>query len=189
MGKDFQIRLAKKEDAAAILEIYTPYIINTTVTFEYRVPSLEEFTLRIESTLKKFPYLVAERRDGVILGYCYANAFRSRAAYDWDVETSIYVDMRHKHEGIGTALYEILEMILKLQNIVTIYACITSPNPVSEQFHIRMGYQTAGIFKNSGYKFGEWRDIRWMQKTVNPYVTEPTPVVPFPEIDVTNLLG
>lgn len=188
MEKDFEIRLAAKDDAAAILDIYAPYITDTTVTFECRVPSLEEFTLRVESTLKKFPYLVAVGKDGVILGYCYASPFRSRSAYDWDVETSIYVDMHHKHEGIGTALYQTIEKLLKLQNIVTMYACITSPNPVSERFHAGMGYQTAGIFKNSGYKFGKWRDICWMQKTINPYVTEPEPVIAFPEIDVTGIL-
>ena len=187
MENNIRIRPAVKEDAAAILKIYTPYITDTTVTFECRVPSLEEFTLRVESTLQKFPYLAAQRKDGVILGYCYVSPFRSRAAYDWDVEISIYVDMHHKHEGIGSALYQTMEQMLRRQNIVTIYACITSPNPVSEQFHTRMGYQTIGVFQNSGYKFGEWRNIKWMQKTINPYITEPQPVIPFPEVNVTGI--
>ena len=100
-----QIRVATKEDAEALLAIYAPYVEKTAITFEYEVPSIEEFRCRIQETLKKYPYLVAEK-NGKIVGYAYAGAFHARPAYDWAVETSIYVSELQKGEGIGKALYK-----------------------------------------------------------------------------------
>ena len=88
------IRTATANDAEAILNIYAYYVENTAITFEYDVPTLEEFTQRIENTLKKYPYLVAEK-DGEILGYAYAGVFKDRAAYDWSAETTIYLKDRY----------------------------------------------------------------------------------------------
>ena len=87
---EIKIRPATEADAAEILSIYAPYITDTAITFEYDVPTLEEFTGRIRHTLKKYPYLVAVR-DSEIIGYAYAGAFYGRAAYDWSAETTIYV--------------------------------------------------------------------------------------------------
>ena len=105
-----QIRVATKEDAEALLAIYAPYVEKTAITFEYEVPSIEEFRCRIQETLKKYPYLVAEK-NGKIVGYAYAGAFHARPAYDWAVETSIYVSELQKGEGIGKALYKALSLI------------------------------------------------------------------------------
>ena len=116
------IRVATEADAEEILAIYAKYIEQTAITFEYVVPSIEEFRGRIRHTLERFPYLAAEK-DGKIAGYAYVSPFKERAAYDWSVETSIYVDMEQKRSGIGRRLYEELENILKQQGILNVNAC------------------------------------------------------------------
>ena len=106
------LRTARPSDAARLVEIYAPYVTDTAITFEYEVPSVEEFRGRIEKTLEKYPYIVAEQ-NGRILGYAYASAFARRAAYNWSVELSIYLDMEIRRQGIGGRLYKALEEILK----------------------------------------------------------------------------
>ena len=90
------------------------------------MPDIEEFMNRIKNTKKTYPYLVAEYQ-GEILGYAYAGAFKERAAYDWAVETSIYVRQNQKRMGVGSLLYEKLEEILKRQGILNVNACIAYP--------------------------------------------------------------
>ena len=103
-----RIRRATENDAEALLKIYAPYVEHTAITFEYEVPSVEEFRSRIRHTLEKYPYLVAEE-DGELLGYAYVGPFHDRPAYDWAVETSIYVDERNIHKGVGGKLHDALE--------------------------------------------------------------------------------
>ena len=117
------IRIATEADAAALLQIYAPYVENTAITFEYEVPTEQEFAKRIKHTLEKYPYIVA-LEDKKIVGYAYAGPFKERAAYDWDVETSIYVDMEYKRNGIGRLLYEKLEQLLCEQRILNVNACL-----------------------------------------------------------------
>ena len=117
------IRNATIEDAERLLEIYAYYVKDTAITFEYDVPSLEEFRNRIAGTLKKYPYLVLED-DGIIQGYAYAGAFVGRAAYDRSCEMTIYLDHSSKGRGYGRALYEALEQALKDMGILNLYACI-----------------------------------------------------------------
>ena len=102
------IRIATAEDAKELLSIYKYYVENTTITFEYDTPTIEEFKNRIKNTLVKYPYIVAEK-DNKIYGYAYASAFKERRAYDWAVETSIYVDVDSSKQGIGRLLYNELE--------------------------------------------------------------------------------
>ena len=175
------IRIAQTQDANDLLNIYAPYVENTAITFEYEVPTIKEFTARIENTLQKYPYLVAVEED-VILGYAYASAFKSRAAYDWSVETSIYVKSGHGHQGIGSALYRSLESVLEKQNIYNLCACIAYPNPESIAFHESFGYKTVAHFHASGYKHGNWYDMIWMEKEVCPHAPLPRAFVPFPEL-------
>ena len=177
------IRLATLKDAPALLKIYAPYVEQTPITFEYEVPDVEEFTSRMESVLEKYPYLVAEN-NGEILGYAYASAFKTRAAYSWSVETSIYVKMGVEHSGIGTLLYEKLEACLRRQNICNLCACIAYPNPPSEAFHERFGYRLAAHFNRSGYKQGEWHDMIWMEKELCAHSIPPLPFIPFPELNM-----
>lgn len=175
------IRLAESKDSKRLLSIYSPYVRNTPVTFEYEVPSEEEFAKRIAATLQRYPYFVAEENNR-LLGYAYASAFKQRAAYNWSVETSIYVDREQLGQGIGTALYHMLEKELARQNVINLCACISFPNPGSIAFHEALGYHTAAHFHKSGYKGGKWYDMVWMEKTLNPHSSDPEPFIPFPEL-------
>ena len=166
------VRIAGGEDAEKLLAIYAPYVENTAITFEYEVPSIEEFRERIEHTLSRYPYLVAER-GGEIMGYAYASAFKERAAYAWAVETSIYIRTDAKHLGLGKLLYNALEGALRLQNITNVNACIAHPTVPdeyltlnSEQFHEHLGYSFVGRFTGCAYKFGRWYNMIWMEKII-----------------------
>lgn len=179
---DVVIRSATEEDARALLDIYAPYVSETAITFEYEVPSLKEFTDRIERTLFKYPYLVAEYQ-GEPVGFAYAGPFKGRAAYDWSVETSIYVASGHKKGGIGRRLYETLECMLKEQGILNMNACIAYTEEEDEyltngsvRFHEAMGYELVGHFHQCGYKFGRWYDMVWMEKMIGEHRKEQPPV-------------
>ncbi len=170
------IRSAQREDARRLLEIYAYYVENTAITFEYEVPSLEEFAERIESTLQRYPYLVLEE-DGRILGYAYAGVFKNRAAYDRSCEISIYLDHEAKGQGFGRVLFEALEAELKDRGFLNLYACIAYPivedvylTKNSALFHQHMGFVRAGKFHKCAYKFGRWYDMIWMEKFVGDHV-------------------
>lgn len=177
------IRTATPEDAPALLDIYAPYVRDTAITFEYQVPTSEEFADRIRNTLKKYPYLIAEQ-DGELLGYAYASAFKVRAAYGWSVETSVYVKQGEHGRGVGSALYGALEECLRKQHICNLCACITYPNPTSIAFHERFGYRVIAHFHSSGFKLGEWHDIVWMEKGLCPHEIPPKPFLPFSELNL-----
>lgn len=182
MNQNIVIRMAKESDAEALLTIYTPYVLHTAITFEYVVPTIEEFKERIRKTLKKFPYLVAVKEDE-ILGYAYVSPFKERAAYDWAVETSIYIKEECRESGIGTKLYLALEGILKKQNVINLNACIAYPNPGSIRFHERLGYQTVAHFTKCGYKLDAWHDMIWMEKMIGEHIIPPQSVIPVTELN------
>ena len=171
------IRIATPDDASALLALYAPYVQNTTITFEYAVPTLEEFRTRIAHTLHTYPYLVAQD-GGHIIGYAYASEFKARAAYSWAVETSIYVDMQCQRKGCGTALYAKLESYLTQQHVTNVNACITYPNPQSIAFHEKHGYRTVAHFTKCGYKNG-WCDMIWMEKFIAEHGERPKEFIPF----------
>lgn len=175
------IRMANPSDAQALLNIYAPYVINTAITFEYDVPSVEEFASRIAHTLEKYPYLIAEE-GGNILGYAYASPFHDRPAYDWAVETSIYVDQNIKHRGIGRKLHDALESTLREQGILNMNACIAYPPEEDEhldknsvEFHAHMGYRLVGEFYKCGYKFNRWYNMVWMEKLIGEHLSDQKP--------------
>lgn len=164
------IRTASVNDANNLLEIYGYYVEKTAVTFEYDVPTLEEFQNRISHTLEKYPYLVAESQEG-ILGYAYAGRYHPRAAFAWSAEMAIYLKKDIRQKGIGRKLYTRLEEILKEQGVVKTVAHITMPIDEysdfnSRQFHEKMGYRLTGKFENIGYKFGRWYSTIWMDKMI-----------------------
>ena len=181
MNPSLSVRPAVMADAAPLLAIYAPYVLNSAITFEYVVPSQEEFAARIQHTLKRYPYLVAEN-EGELLGYAYASAFKERAAYDWSVETSIYVRQDLHRGGIGKALYLALEEALKSQHIINVNACIAYPNPESIAFHEHLGYKTVAHFTQCGYKHGQWYDMVWMEKMLADHPANPKPVIAFSEL-------
>ncbi len=193
MEKDCKIRVAVPEDAEALLRIYAPYVEKTAITFEYDVPTAREFAGRIEKTLKRYPYLVAEE-DGEILGYACAHAFHERAAYDWAVETTVYVAENAKRRGLGKRLYGALEQALAVQNILNLNACIAYPageDPYltrdSVEFHQRLGYRVVGRFSQCGYKFDRWYDMVWMEKHIGIHTAAQPAVKPFDAAGVSFL--
>lgn len=171
------IRMAVPEDAQEILDIYTPYVTDTAISFEYEVPEPGEFRKRMLDIMKKFPYIVAEEK-GHIIGYCYASPFKGRAAYDWSVETTIYLSREYKGRGVGRKLYGKLEELLMAQHILNLNACITYPHPESIAFHERLGYKRVAHFHKCGYKAGVWYDMIWMEKMLGEHKTAPLPVIP-----------
>lgn len=174
------IREARPEDAKELLAIYKPYVVKTAITFEYEVPTEEEFKNRVVNTLKKYPYLLAVDENHEIIGYTYASAFKTRKAYDWSVETSIYIKEGRHGEGLGKLLYQKLEDILKEMGICNMCACIAYPNPESEAFHEKLGYKTVAHFHQSGFKMGKWYDMIWMEKFIGEHTEEPQDVIPYP---------
>ena len=170
-----RIREAAVDDAARLLEIYAYYVEKTAITFEYDVPSLEEFRGRIAHIKERYPYLVIER-SGVIEGYAYAGVFKDRAAYDRSCEMTIYLEREAVGGGLGRKLYEALEEALRAQGILNLYACIGYPDEADEyldynsaQFHEHLGYRTVGTFHQCGYKFGRWYSMIWMEKMIGEH--------------------
>ena len=170
------------EDAEELLQIYAPYVKETAISFEYEVPSVEEFVDRISLISSRYPYIKVVE-DGKILGYAYAGSFKGRKAYDWSVETTIYVRQDCKRQGVGRKLYETLETSLKSMGVLNMNACIAVPkgdDPYltndSYHFHSRMGFDLVGTFHNSGYKFDSWYDMIWMEKIIGAHTNQQEPV-------------
>ena len=143
--QNIRIRPAEERDIPAMLAVYAPYVEETAVSFEYAVPSPEEFRARLARVQGFYPWLVAEQ-EGRVLGYAYASRFHPRAAYDWSVEVSIYLGRQERGRGLGRQLYETLEAILRAQNVLSAYACIALAETPDEyidhasiRFHERMG--------------------------------------------------
>ncbi len=175
--QDIKIRIGTTGDAGRLLEIYGPYVERTAITFEYEIPSKEEFAMRMEKTLEKYPYLVAER-EGEVLGYAYAGAFHERAAYGWAAETSIYTAWDQRRMGVGRRLHDALETSLKEQGILNMNACVACPwkeedeylTRNSLEFHRHLGYRLVGEFHQCGYKFGRWYNMAWLEKHIGDHV-------------------
>ena len=177
-----QIRLATSKDAEGILAIYAPYIANTSFTFETEVPSLSDFQKRISEYLINWPWLVYEV-DGMIAGYAYGTKYRERTAYQWCVESSIYIHDDFQKHGIGTALYEALIEIFRMQGFRNVYAVINLPNDKSVKFHEACGFSHFASYENVGYKLGKWKTVGWWQIIINEYVMEPPAPVKFSELE------
>ncbi|MGN0633231.1 MAG: GNAT family N-acetyltransferase [Oscillospiraceae bacterium] len=182
-----KIERAYEEDAAKLLEIYAPYVEETAVSFEYKVPSVEEFAERIRTVSSKYPYIKAVDNNGEILGYAYAGAFKGRSAYNWSVETTVYVRNDRRQSGIGRALYECLEKSLQQMGVLNLNACIAFTAEPDEYltndsmlFHQKLGYELVGTFHKCGYKFNKWYDMIWMEKIIGKHGTD-QPCVKFGE--------
>lgn len=177
MYDNIKIRMVEETDAEELLAIYGKYVTDTAITFEYEVPSIEEFRKRIRDIAEKYPYLTAVCGEEIV-GYAYASTFKNRDAYNWAVETSIYVKREIQGKGIGKKLYAALEDILKRQNIINLNACISYPNPDSITFHEKMGYHLVAHFNKCGFKLGTWYDMVWMEKMLGEHMEYPDPMIP-----------
>jgi L-amino acid N-acyltransferase YncA len=169
-----RIRLADESDAEQILRIYRPYVIETWITFELEPPSVSEVRKRIRDTRERAPWLVSER-EGEITGYAYAGRFNPRAAYQWTVETTVYVDRAQHRRGVGRALYTSLLDCLRVQGYCTAIGIIALPNAASIGLHESLGFRAAGTFPSVGYKLGGWRDVGWWQLRLKARPRSPTP--------------
>ena len=177
------LRLATENDAAGIAEIYDPIVRSTPTSFEIDPPGAIEMARRIRETLPAYPWLVCEHL-GRIAGYAYAGRHKPRAAYQWAVETSVYIHPDFQRRGIGRALYESLFRILAAQGYFSAYAGATLPNAGSVGLHESCGFQIVGIYRNAGYKHGVWHDVIWWQRALQLAMTTPGPILSIDQLNV-----
>lgn len=174
------IRFAAPADSRALLAIYAQYI-TTPITFEYVLPSEQEFAGRIASISSCYPYIVCEEGE-TIIGYAYAHRHMERQAYQWNAELSVYLDTAATSRGLGKRLYGVLIQMLALQEVRNVYGCVTLPNARSEALHKSLGFRTVGVYTNAGYKNGTWHPVGWFEKTIAAYDSPPNPLVPISNV-------
>ena len=183
-----KIRLANLEDTLSILKIYSQYI-DTPITFEYKLPTEEEFKKRIENITKKYPYLVCEDENGKIIGYAYANKFMEREAYNWNTELSVYIDNSSTSKGIGKKLCFIIIEILKYQGIRNVYSKVTLTNEKSEKLHYSLGFNLIGTYHNVGYKNNNWYNVGLFEKEIYKSLDKPKDIINIKEIPNEKLIN
>ncbi|MEQ8708438.1 MAG: N-acetyltransferase family protein [Rhodospirillales bacterium] len=175
------IRDATPEDAAQIAAIYAPVVRDTVISFEISPPSDTEIAQRIIDTLKTFPWLVAAD-GGVITGYAYASQHRTRAAYRWSVDVTVYMHPDYHRRGIASALYRHLFTILAEQNYHAAFSGITLPNAGSVGLHETLGFEPVGIYREVGFKMGSWQDVGWWRKPLRTSRAGNDEPVPYPAL-------
>lgn len=171
------IRLASVEDAADIVTIYDPIVRHTAISFELEPPTIQLMQQRIAATLTHFPWLVYQRQ-GKVLGYVYASQHRSRAAYQWSVDVSVYIHPESRRNGAGRALYTALFHLLALQGFYNAYAGITLPNAASVSLHETLGFEAVGVYRKVGYKLDAWHDVGWWQLRLHMDAAAPAAPIP-----------
>lgn len=171
------IRLATAADAEQVQAVYAPSCAREShVSFEFVAPTVEEMGRRIERTLERYPWLVCEY-GGEVLGYVYACTHSERAAYDWSVNTAVYIGPDGRRSGVGRGLYTSLFAALRLQGMVNAYAGTSLPNDASVGLHKAMGFEPVGVYNGVGYKSGVWHDVAWWQFALQPRSADPAPPV------------
>jgi L-amino acid N-acyltransferase YncA len=160
---DLVVRRASPDDALACQAIYAPYVRDTVISLEVDPPSVPEIRDRMERCLETHDWLVLEDDLG-IHGYAYGGSYRSRAAYRWACEVSVYVEMGRRRTGAGRVLYDALFPRLVDRGYLTALAGMTLPNAASEGLHRSLGFEPVGTWSRIGWKFGAWHDVLWMQR-------------------------
>ena len=173
----FCLQVAGDGDVFPMLAIYAPYVRDTAITFEYKVPTAAEFGARLHHVLPEYPWLVC-RAPGQVLGYAYAHRHMERAAYQWNAELSVYLDRAARGRGLGRRLYGALMELLTMQGVLSAHALVTSPNPASQALHQSMGFGLTAVQRLAGYKNGAWHDVLWYEKELAPRGPEPAAPVP-----------
>jgi len=166
------VRLADAGDAAAIAAIYAPSVTDAATSFELAPPTPHDIAGRIAATSPHAPWLVLIRA-GEVAGYAYASRHRERAAYQWSVDTSVYVRADQRRTGVGRALYRVLLALLEVQGFYAVHAGITLPNPGSVALHEAVGFRRIGVEPAVGYKLGAWHDVGWWQLALRPRTGPP----------------
>jgi phosphinothricin acetyltransferase len=177
-GERATIRLATAEDAQAIAAIYAPFCESSIVSFEEAAPSAEEMAGRIAKITAQYPWLVLD--DGAVAGYAYASPHRERAAYRWAVDVTVYVHAEYRRRGVGSAVYTALFAVLARQGYHRAFGGVALPNPGSEGLHEALGFAEVGVYRQVGWKFGAWRDVRWYQRPLRDGA--PGPAAPVREV-------
>ena len=178
---NYKIRLITTNDTEAARNVYAPYVLNTAISFEYEVPTVDEFKKKIEKITSQYPWLVCEC-DGEIAGYAYGSMHRDRTAYQWSPEVTVYLNEKYHRRGIARILYNALFEMLKMQGYYTAFAGVLVTNEKSVQFHRAMGFEDIGLFKNIGYKLGEWHTNLWLQYELQKPVLNPREPIGIGEI-------
>ena len=179
---EFVIRFAEINDSESILKIYSYYITNTSVTFEYTVPTIEEIRSKIEESKSNYPYLVCEFCNQVI-GYAYANRAKEWSACNWNVELFVYIDKKYIHKGVDKSLYACILEILNHQNVKNVYSIVTTPNNSSIKLHEFFGFKKLGFYPNCGYKLGKWHDITIMGRNLDNYKDSPKSFIKITDVN------
>ncbi|MEG0050746.1 MAG: N-acetyltransferase family protein [Terrisporobacter sp.] len=181
-----RIRLATVKDLGRIQEIYRPYVEDTVLNSEHRVPTMDELLERFELVTEDFPWVVCEI-DGEVAAYAYASRPFKREGYKWNAELSVYTDSKYHGRRLASALYECILEILVLQGYYNVYACVLSVNEKSMKFHEKYGFKVIGTFPNIVNKHNQWIDLMWMGKSLQTYINNPEPPVSICDIDKEKL--
>jgi len=168
-----KVRAASADDAAALASIYAPYVEGTAITFEDEAPGPAEILARMKAGTDLYPWFVAEADEGGIVGYAYACAFRTRSAYRFAVETTVYVRRGEGRRGVGRLLYTPLLAALKGQGFTQAIAAISLPNDESVGFHEHFGFVHTGTYRDVGWKLGRWIDVGLWQRPLAPKSVPP----------------
>ncbi|MDR1920772.1 MAG: GNAT family N-acetyltransferase [Candidatus Adiutrix sp.] len=188
MAAVVSLKAAAETDVPAMLAIYAPLVLNSSVSFEYEAPSLAEFRERFRRISGRYPWLKAEV-DGRTAGYAYASTVFERAAYQWTAGLSVYIAADHQRLGLASKLCGALEELLRQMGYRILYAVISADNSGSLSFHHRLGFKEVGRFRRAGFKLGQWRDVVWMEKILNPAEGPPLPPIAFSALDETTKAG
>lgn len=172
------VRAASLNDAAAIANIYAPYVRDTAVSFEVEPPSEKMMADRIGSTIATHPWLVAES-DGNVVGYAHAGQHSERPAYRWTTNVTVYVGAEKRRNGTGRALYGVLLETLRRQNFRSAFAEIVLPNAGSVRLHEANGFEMIGVHRDIGFKLGSWRDIGYWSLRLSSGSGPPEELIPF----------
>jgi L-amino acid N-acyltransferase YncA len=175
------VRLATAHDAAACAAIYAPYVLETAISFELVPPDEAEMAARIERVIARTPWVVVEV-GGVVRAYAYGTRHRDRAAYDWTVETTVYVERDFQRAGLGRLAMSAVLAILRLQGAHLAVAGVTPPNPGSARLHESLGFERIGTFEGIGFKQGAWHGVEWYGLELGPRDEDPAPLRPLPEL-------
>jgi phosphinothricin acetyltransferase len=168
----FDVRDAEEWDGEVCAAIYAPYVTDTAITFEDVPPTAAEMGERILAAQRSHAWLVAHEA-GRVFGYAYGWPHRSRPAYRWSCEVSIYLERTRRRTGAGRVLYQALFERLRERGFRVLLAGITQPNEASTGLHRAVGFEPVGVYRDIGWKHGRWHDVSWSQLTIGADSTAP----------------
>lgn len=188
---DITIRQATVDDVERLLEIYSPYVQDTALTFISTPPTKDEYLTKLRQIVPQFPFLCAIR-DNKIVGFAYASSFRNHKAYSHIAEVKTYVCRESKRTGIGRSLHKVMERLLAKQEIYNIYVCIPHTevrcqylSHDTEDFHERLGYKRIAKLNSCGFKFNQWFDIVLMEKIISLHKNNAPEFIPFSKLHLS----